>query len=58
MLKNAKVTVIIIFMLLSSFSGCTLLSFFEETEFLLHSSNIADDEGFTSLFLSFNTTDK
>jgi len=58
MLKNTKVTVIIIFMLLSSFSGCTLLSFFEETEFLLHSSNVADDEGFTSLFLSFNTTDK
>jgi hypothetical protein len=58
MLKNTKVAVIIIFMLISSFSGCTLLSFFEETEFLLHSSNIADDEGFTSLFLSFNTTDK
>lgn len=58
MLKNTKIAVTIIFMLLSSFSGCTLLSFFEETEFLLHSSNIADDEGFTSLFLSFNTTDK
>ena len=58
MLKNTKIAVIIIFMLISSFSGCTLLSFFEETEFLLHSSNIADDEGFTSLFLSFNTTDK
>jgi hypothetical protein len=58
MLKNTKIAVTIIFILLSSFSGCTLLSFFEETEFLLHSSNIADAEGFTSLFLSFNTTDK
>lgn len=58
MLKDKKIVVIVLLVLINSFSGCTLLSFFEETEFLLHSSNIADDEGFTSLFLSFNTTDK
>ena len=58
MLKDIRTTVIIVFVLLSFFSGCTLLSFFEETELLLHCSTVSDDEGFTNLFLSFNTTDK
>jgi len=58
MLKDIRITIIIIFVLLSFFSGCTLHSFFEETELLLHSSTVSDDEGFTNLFLSFNTTDK
>ncbi len=58
MLINTKITVIIIFLLLSCFSGCTLLSFFDETEFLLNSSTIVDDDGFTSLALSFNASDK
>ena len=58
MLINIKITVIIIFLLLSSFSGCTLLPFFDETEFLLNSSTVVDDDGFTSLSLSFNASDK
>jgi len=58
MLTNIKITVIIIFLLFSSFSGCTLLSFFDETEFLLNSSTVVDDDGFTSLSLSFNASDK
>ena len=58
MLINTKITVIFIFILASFLSGCTLFSFFEETEFSLISSNIIDDEGFTNLYLEFNTTDK
>ena len=58
MLKDTKIVVIVLLVLINSFSGCTLFSFFDETEFLLNSSVIEDDDGFTSLFLHFNTTDK
>ncbi|MCJ2534349.1 MAG: hypothetical protein LN364_03830, partial [Candidatus Thermoplasmatota archaeon] len=58
MLKDAEIVVIVLLVLINSFSGCTLFSFFDETEFLLNSSVIEDDDGFTSLFLHFNTTDK
>jgi len=58
MLKKTQVATIIILLFISCFSGCTLLSIFEETEFSLFYSNIIDDNGFTSLSLSFNTSDK
>jgi len=51
---DKKVAIVIILLLLSSFSGCMLF----KTEFSLISSVVYDDDGFASLLISFNTTDK
>jgi len=52
---DKKIFVIIIILLLSSFSGCTLLN---RTEFSLISLNIQDDDGFVTVAISFNTSDE
>ena len=52
---DKKVVVLVIVVLLSSFSGCTL---FNKTEFSLISLVIDDDGGFVGMSISFNTSDK
>jgi predicted transglutaminase-like cysteine proteinase len=52
---NKKIILIGIIILLSSFSGCTL---FNRTEFSLKSLNITDENGFVTMTLKFNISDK
>ncbi|MCK4332475.1 MAG: hypothetical protein KAV40_02725 [Thermoplasmatales archaeon] len=52
---DKRIVVLVIIVLLSSFSGCTL---FNRTEFSLISSVIDDDDGFVGMSIRFNTSDK
>jgi hypothetical protein len=52
---NKRIVVLFIILLLSLFSGCTLLN---RTEFSLISLVIEDDDGFVGMSINFNTSDK
>ncbi len=52
---DKKIIILVILLLSSSFSGCTLLN---RTEFKLISLDIEDDNGFASMSISFNITNK
>ncbi|UCD13920.1 MAG: hypothetical protein JSW60_00445 [Thermoplasmatales archaeon] len=52
---NKSVVIVVTLTMVSSFSGCTL---FNRTNFSLISSYIYDDDGFASLQINFNTSDK
>src|SRR5512139_3966224 len=50
-----KAIFVTVLLLISSFSGCTLL---HQTKFTLMSLTIYDDEGFPQLSMQFNVSDK
>lgn len=52
---DKKIFAIVILLLISCFTGCTLLN---RTEFSLLSLNIEDDDGFVTMSISFNISDK
>ncbi|MBE3139385.1 MAG: hypothetical protein IMZ53_02255, partial [Thermoplasmata archaeon] len=49
-----KTILITVILLISSFSGCTLL---RQTRFTLLSLTVDDDNGFPRMYVQFNTTD-
>jgi len=58
MLTKVTSILTLIVVLIGFCSGCTLLPWFEETEFVLDSSAIIDDEGFPTLLVNFTVTGK
>ena len=58
MLKKIYIILFILVISLSLLVGCTSIPFFNETKLILNSYDIVDDDGFTSILLDFNISNK